>query len=255
MTHHSKPLATLEPGLHRPSATKRPRTSTVLAVAAIAPMIALQGCAKFSQNHFTVGSVNQTHEERHPIVLNEKERTLDMPIASSAYELSRSNASAIEGFARAYKRSANGVFTIMLPEASPNAVAARSIAPQIAETIENAGVPGHRISTVTYHAAEHGSTAPVRLSFGAIQASVGECGKWDDDLSNHSENKQYTNFGCATQQNFAAMLSNPADLVAPRGQSPVDAARRSGVIDKYRKGEETVTITNDFNTPPESVWE
>ena len=43
------------------------------------------------------------------------------------------------------------------------------------------------------------------------------------------------------QRNLAAQVDNPADLVQPRGETPALAARRSTVIDKYRKGEGTAT--------------
>ena len=236
----------------------KPRTGSkfaIVAVAAIAPLIALQGCANVSKRHFVVGSTKDHYEKRHPIQLSEREQTLDMPIASSSYGISAANASAIEGFARAYKRSANGTFTIMLPQGSANERAAASISPKIIDIVSKVGVPRHRISTVSYYAGDHGSAAPVRLSFGAVRAEVGECGKWDTDLGNHKENRNYSNFGCASQKNLAAIIANPADLIAPRGQSPLDAARRADVIDKYRKGEESQTPPREFSNQPEPVWE
>ena len=51
------------------------------------------------------------------------------------------------------------------------------------------------------------------------------------------ENRPYWNLGCAYQRNLAAMVDNPADLVQPRGETPAYTARRSVVLDKYRKGE------------------
>jgi pilus assembly protein CpaD len=69
----------------------------------------------------------------------------------------------------------------------------------------------------------------------AMTASTGECGRWPDDLlANTSENKHYANFGCASQNNLAAQISNPGDLIAPRGMTPIDAERRSTVIEAYR---------------------
>ncbi len=38
------------------------------------------------------------------------------------------------------------------------------------------------------------------------------------------------------------MIDNPADLVQPRGEVPAYTARRSTVLDKYRKGESTATV-------------
>jgi pilus assembly protein CpaD len=44
-------------------------------------------------------------------------------------------------------------------------------------------------------------------------------------------------WGCATQNNLAAMMQNPRDLKGPRGWSPRDARRRDAVWDKYIKGD------------------
>ena len=49
-----------------------------------------------------------------------------------------------------------------------------------------------------------------------------------------SENKHYANFGCSYQNNVAAQIANPADLLGPRKQTPIDAANRSAVIDDYQ---------------------
>ena len=54
-------------------------------------------------------------------------------------------------------------------------------------------------------------------------------------------NREYWNFGCATQRNLAAMVANPADLVQPRGSTPAYQGRRTVVLDKYRKGDSTAT--------------
>ena len=52
-----------------------------------------------------------------------------------------------------------------------------------------------------------------------------------------NQNKNYENFGCASQQNLAAQIANPSDLVGPRGMSPIDAANRATVIQTYRDGD------------------
>jgi pilus assembly protein CpaD len=44
---------------------------------------------------------------------------------------------------------------------------------------------------------------------------------------------------------MAAMVENPADLVQPRSETPVYAARRTQVLDKYRKGESPATVYPD----------
>jgi pilus assembly protein CpaD len=49
-----------------------------------------------------------------------------------------------------------------------------------------------------------------------------------------SENKHYADFGCSYQNNLAAQVANPADLLGPRKQTEIDAENRDKVIDVYR---------------------
>jgi pilus assembly protein CpaD len=107
-----------------------------------------------------------------------------------------------------------------------------------------AGVPNYGIGVRPYNA--HGKLAALRLSYPQIKAKAGPCGLWPEDIGPsydpiHFENKQYYNYGCATQQNLAAMIANPADLVQPRAETPVYSAKRTFGVDKWRKGESPAT--------------
>ena len=187
-----------------------------------------------------VGSVHSTYKTNHPIIIDEKETVLDIPVASSSYELTTPSAGAIQGFADGYKQGANGVITVMIPSGSSNESAARSMHPKIVNALSEVGIPPNRVRSASYYAAEHGSSAPIRLSYSAVNASVDECGKWPGDLAaTNSNNHNYHNFGCAYQNNIASMIANPADLIAPRGMTPIDAARRNAAIDAYREGGDT----------------
>ncbi|MGE3872741.1 MAG: CpaD family pilus assembly lipoprotein [Parvibaculaceae bacterium] len=76
-------------------------------------------------------------------------------------------------------------------------------------------------------------------------AHVQGCGYWPEDLTKTSRNEQYENFGCAQQNNIAAMVANPRDLQRPRKQTPADATRRSKVFDNYRQGEATAAAEEE----------
>ena len=83
-------------------------------------------------------------------------------------------------------------------------------------------------------------------------AEAGPCGQWPYDLgpswgAHDSSNRPYWNLGCSQQRNLAAMVDNPADLVQPRGETEIYAARRSTVVDKYGKGQGTATQYPDAN--------
>ena len=212
------------------------------AVVATLPILLLAGCASHSKRDFTVGSVQHTYKTKHPIVIDEGEKTLDIPVASQSSGLPRAVASSIEGYGGEFLQAANGTITIMVPSGSSNESGARAILPSVTNALTVSGVPAHRMNVTSYYAAEHGATAPIRLSYIAVTAKVEQCGKWPEDLAAQNNNNQnYHNFGCASQNNLAAIIANPADLLAPRGTTPIDAARRNQVIESYRNAENTAT--------------
>ena len=217
-------------GKHRRKAAMR-----ALIIGAALPVLALSGCAKHDENNFVVGSIHDSHTKRHPIIIDEREKTLDIPVARDAIGLTAASGSAVDGMARGFRRSASGSITVLLPDRSPNQAAAKKIGSAAAQRLRDNGVPGHRIRFFSYDESNHGNAAPVRLSYQAVTAKVDNCGRWPKDLNETSENKQYHNFGCASQNNLAAIVANPSDLIAPRGMSEIDAERRNTVIDEYRE--------------------
>jgi pilus assembly protein CpaD len=116
-------------------------------------------------------------------------------------------------------------------------VAATGIGHRIYDVLVGAGVRPGSIDFRAYPAGPSETNAPVRLAFNKITASVEGCGAWTDRLENDVSNRNYKNFGCATQANLAAMVDNPLDLLYPRALAPADAARRSTALDNYRKGD------------------
>lgn len=207
--------------------------------AAIVPLLIavslLSGCAGWPGRSITVGAVPDDYRTNHPIIVAEKERTMDLPVSTGDRKLTTSMRETVRGAATNYRSSASGVIRIMVPVGSANAGAASVLAGQVAEVLRKEGIPGDRILSSPYHVSSPDDAAPIRIAFMAITASTGECGRWPEDmLSNTTENKHYANFGCATQSNLAAQIANPGDLIAPRGMTSIDAERRSAVIETYR---------------------
>ena len=221
--------------LHRPA---RNRGALPWVFAGLLPLAMLTGCANHSENNFTVGSVQSTYKTKHPIVIDEKAQTLDVPVTSSMHSLGRPALSSVEGYGSRFRLNANGSITIMVPAGSANEAAARRVVPGIVSALQKAGVPRSKIRTSTYYAASYGSTSPIRLTYTTLGASVEQCGKWPEDLASvNRQNQNFHNFGCAYQNNLAAMIANPADLLTPRGMTPIDAERRNVAIENYRNGD------------------
>lgn len=195
----------------------------------------LSGCAGWRGQSVVVGSIPDDYRTNHPIIVAERERTVDLPVASGDRKMTVSSREIVRGAAMNYNSSASGAIRIMVPSGSANAGAASIVAREVAELLRKEGVPGDRILTSPYHVVSAEDAAPIRIAFMAITAATGECGRWSEDLiSDTSENRNWANFGCASQNNLAAQIANPGDLIAPRGMSAIDAERRSTVIESYR---------------------
>lgn len=212
---------------------RRQSLNRLLPTAIVLSAALLAGCA--SKDAVTTAAIPDDYRTRHPIVLTEAEHVLDVPVASGDRALTMSVRDNIRGFAQDYASKSKGTVQIMVPRGSANAGAAAVLRKDVRATLVNAGVPNRRIIETGYHAAGSGDAAPIRLAFVSTTAVTNPCGQWPEDLAvNTIENRQYYNFGCATQANLAAQIANPMDLVGPRGMTPIDAERRATAIQDYR---------------------
>ena len=224
------------------TATLTSPSGSALRIAGIATMLALAGltasCAARPDQQVT-NSVPDDYRRRHPITLAEVEHNLDIPLAAGETRLTSGNRDVVLGFAQDYKAIAKGTIAILVPQGAANSASANAVRGEVRRILANAGIPNSRIITTTYAAQSPEASAPIRLSFVGVTAITNDCGQWPSDLFGKTviDNTNWENFGCASQQNLAAQLANPSDLVAPRGMSPIDAERRAEVIRIYREGE------------------
>lgn len=191
----------------------------------------LSGCA--GRDSVTVGAVPDDYRTRHPIVLKETEKTLDIPVRILSHRLSPQQKATVEAFLEDYGDSGPSVMTILVPEGSANSGAAKGVADDLAAFLQRRGVSKGYLQILPYDASGE-VTAPIRLSYGKLSASVEPCGRWPDDMLNTYQNRNYANFGCSYQYNLAAQVANPMDFLGPRKQTTIDAENRTGVIERYR---------------------
>jgi pilus assembly protein CpaD len=207
------------------------RNVTLLAMAALVALAS--GCANADRT--TTGALPDDYRTRHPIVVGEQERTIDIPIATGATRLTQGQSEVIAGFISGYSTGSSGTFRIILPRGSRNDAATTVVGRQIRKIAARHGVPANKMIVENYSAGEPGEAAPIRLAYYAIAASTPACGQWPDDLVvNTYENKNYYNFGCATQNNLAAQIADPNDLLGPRRMTPADATQRGKALERYR---------------------
>lgn len=193
----------------------------------------LGGCA--NRDSVTVGAIPDDYRTNHPIMISQQDKTLDIPVGASDRGITRGQSQSLLGFLEGYDRAAASVLTISVPSGSANEIAAQSAARGFAKIASSNGIRRDRIAFISYDAGGGEIAAPVRVTYSAMRAHTDKCGRWSADIGETTENKHYTNFGCSYQNNLAAQIANPTDLLGPRQQTPVDATRRGVVIDGYRK--------------------
>jgi pilus assembly protein CpaD len=233
------------------------RGPRLLAAAAVVAILA--GCnhmqsAKLDR-HVIVGSVPEDYRTTHPIAIEEGIETLDVPVGLNTVRLTNGVKGNIDGFARGFLVSDSASIAIVTPAGSANQAVARGLAGEIRGELVADGVSPGAIEYRSYRAERSEATAPIRLAYSKIGAHTAECGPWPDQFNRNSENHSYFNYGCATQQNLAAIVANPLDLLYPRAMPPPDAARRAGMIGNYEgaAGATPTPTQSDYSKEPSAA--
>lgn len=201
----------------------------------VATTAVLAGCAR--RDSIKVGSVPDDYRTNHPIVVAEQEEKIDLPVGVGDHAMSQVQRVALNGYMAHYDASAGAPVTILYPAGSANAAAASLVAADVARHINRSGVPGGRVLSMPYEVGTPEASPPIRVSYRRMKASTGPCGRWPEDLLQTTENKHYANFGCAYQNNLAAQMANPADLLGPRAPGDIDAENRGNALDEYKNRE------------------
>jgi len=211
------------------------RSRRLFAAMLIATSGLVSACAE-NNDAIVTGTVSNDYRTRHPIVVAQSEITEDIVVPFDAASLSPRDRGVAVDFAKRFKRSGTKSMAVMIPSGSRNEAAAKRIALQVTRVLQKTGVDERQIYIHHYKAAGLGDAATLRLVYGDLKASVpSECGQWGTNLVDNTQNDNYYNFGCATQKNLAAIVANPADLLGPRGETPIDSTRRTNVISDWQE--------------------
>ena len=204
------------------------------------------GACTHTDEVFTA-SIPDDYRLRHPIAIQESDRSLVVFVGHGRGGLSASQRADVIGLAQTWLREGTGAISTDLPVNTPNARAAADSFREIQALLVSAGVPARGITVRHYRPEDPRQMATIRLNYPRISAVAGPCGLWPDDLGlsiknkGYFQNTSYYNFGCAYQRNMAAMVDTPSDLVQPRAETPSYTTRRNAAFEKYRKGTTSTT--------------
>jgi pilus assembly protein CpaD len=212
-------------------------------VAACAAMVA--GCKTTDQT--VTGTIPSDYRQRHPIVIKEGPRTVELFIGNKRGTLTGEQRADVLAFANEWRREATGGILIDVPSGSSNQAAGAQALTEVRSILTAAGVPPEAVNIRPNRPRDPNKMVTMRLHYPRIMADAGPCGLWPHDLGptyerQHLENQEYWNLGCASQRNLAAMVDNPSDLVQPRSEIPPYTGRRTTVLDKYHRGESSATV-------------
>ena len=178
-------------------------------------------------------SISEDGARNHPITVEPSYRDLKVQFAASADGMSPEDAAKFDSFLTDYRLHGNGSLGISVPSGASS----RAAITYFGERAAASGISRDKILVSTHDAAN--GDLRVEVNYVTYQARTARCGDWSDDLSLTLMNNTPKNFGCAVQQNIAAMVSDPRDLVSPRGLDASDAGRRVTVINNYEQGKVT----------------
>ena len=215
--------------------------------------VPLAGCSSSVDRAVALSPIPADYHARHPIVLAEAPRRLDIFFVGANGRLDVAQDRQLQDFARDFGVEGQGVIHIGVPQGSRDTYTAERTLSAVRRSLQRAGFHD-RVTVSGYPVGDPAIASPLHLSYVTLQARpTTRCGDWPDDLGsgatlNSWENRSYYNLGCASQQTLAAQVANPRDLVQPRAEDPTDVQLRTRAIQLLR-GAPTANKGSDPTTP------
>ena len=206
------------------------RTISVLAASALA----LTGCA----------NITGAPGERPQVSVRATPFSAAMDVPPGYNGLTWAQQGLVDGVAAEYARAGRGPVVIAYPVNAGNADAAIGAIAETRTRLHQAGIDWRDITGTTYDASGR-EQAPVLISFLTHAATAPGCPQGWPDLRPGAPGEPAPHFGCATVNNFAAMVANPGDFAGPGEFGAIDLARRATVLALYRQGQSTATERDD----------
>ena len=218
---------------------KRMGAGILRAAAALALSATLAACNAHREDSVK-GWLVADPTARHPILVGSAPVSLDLAVPRGSNGLTRNQIYELRHFLRQYKDKNERSLLVGAPSGGANEIAVMHAMGQLRREFTRAGVSRGEVQLDAYTGGGAGS-APIKVSYQTFAAHAPECGDWSDSLVRDPKNIPYRNLGCATQRNLAAMVANPEDLIEPRGMTSRDSQRRDVIMDKYVKGDTTIS--------------
>lgn len=228
----------------------RPARLALTLTSLVLVALALPACTHRKSD--VTASIPTDYRERHPIVLSEGPRSID--IYAGGRQLDPRQRDDLAAFASEFRQHGRSQIIAEVPSQDGSGTHGHHGLHAVRQALAGQGIASSLVSVRSYPAPDHTIAAPIRLSFAKLQARVtSQCGLWPEDLGtssyrHYASNKPFSNLGCATQNNLAAFVADPLDLVRARPEGRIDTVKRMTAIGKLRDGQDPATVYRDAAT-------
>ena len=195
------------------------------------------GCTNFKNGPDQALSIQQAH----PISVDSQIVTLTLN--ATATGLSSMDQARLRAFASSYIKDGHGTITITSPGSQYADGNANLLVGDIRTRLNDLGIDQAALNTTTYNNASAG-TSDIIVSYTHYVATASACGLWSDLRERDKRNLMSPNFGCSSQNNLAAMIGDPRDLVDPPALTNPDSEFRIRGVESFRAGEVTSSQTD-----------
>ncbi len=218
---------------------------TMKHIIGVVGLVAVAGLAGCNTPGTTSPNLAMHAEVAHPITVEALAAQMEIAVGPQSVALLRVDETRLRAFAAAYRSRGHGALTVNVPSDTPNSMAAIQVMADVHRVLTDEGLHPDVVQSRPYHPATSGDWSPIVLSFTRYEASASPCGDWSESYTTRFNGNPSPNWGCATQNNLAALVSEPADLIRPRTMTPADAGRRATVLQNYREGSDTAAQVSD----------
>jgi pilus assembly protein CpaD len=178
-------------------------------------------------------SIMQDPEVNHPIEVEPSYQSMKLYYSPADTGISPADQARFDSFVADYQEHGNGSIAV----SAPAGINSKEMIGFFAQRINDMGVSKDHI-LVASHDAPDGDMR-VEINYVSYQAHTDKCGDWSENLAYSADNLTPKNFGCAVQQNIAAQVADPRDLLGPRTMEAASAVRRATVMGNYEQGKPT----------------
>ena len=169
----------------------------------------------------------------HPIMVEPSYQSIKLYYSPADSGIQPDDQARFAAFIADYEAHGNGSIAV----SAPSGMNSQAMIGFFAQRINDMGVSKDHILVAT-HDAPNGDMR-VEINYVSYEAHTGKCGDWSQDLDFTADNDTPRNFGCAVQQNIAAQVADPRDLMQRRDMDASNGARRSAVVGNYEQGKTT----------------